>query len=102
MYIDAFFAIKEIDLGLVADIGTLQRLPNILQPRMVAEMAYGRKVFGAEAEKVGLVNTCFENKEDMMAKVMEIAAQIASKSPLSIREQKKCYCIPGTTQPKTP
>ena len=60
---DAFFAIKEIDLGLVADIGTLQRLPNILQPGMVAEMAYtGRKVFGAEAEKVGLVNNCFENK----------------------------------------
>lgn len=87
---DAYFSIKEIDLGLVADIGSLQRLPNILQPGMVAEMAYtGRKVFGEEAEKIGLVNHFYHTREDMMDAVMKLAAMIASKSPLCIRGTKE-------------
>jgi enoyl-CoA hydratase len=54
---DAYFTIKEIDLGMVADLGTLQRLPKIIFPGMAAEMAYtGRKVFGSEARNIGLVN----------------------------------------------
>ena len=44
---DAYFCIQEINLGLVADIGTLQRLPKIINPGIMAELAYtGRKVFG--------------------------------------------------------
>jgi enoyl-CoA hydratase len=87
---DAYFSIKEIDLGLVADIGTLQRLPTIINPGMVAEMAYtGRKVFGPEAEKIGLVNRTYSNKETMLKSVMEIARMIASKSPLCIRGTKE-------------
>lgn len=87
---DAFFSIKEIDLGLVADIGTLQRLPTIINPGLVAEMAYtGRKVLGKEAEKIGLVNQCFETREAMLERVMELAAMIASKSPLCIRGTKE-------------
>ncbi len=87
---DAHFSIKEIDLGMVADIGTLQRLPKILNPGIVNEMAYtGRKVFGPEAEKIGLVNNSFESKEAMMEKVNSIAKDIASKSPLSIRGTKE-------------
>ena len=87
---DAYFSIKEIDLGLVADLGTLQRLPTIIQPGMVAEMAYtGRKVYGPEAEKIGLVNRAYDNQEEMMTEVMEIAEMIASKSPLCIRGTKE-------------
>ncbi len=87
---DAYFTIKEIDLGLVADIGTLQRLPKILQPGMVAEMAYtGRKVLGKEAERIGLVNATFADKEAMLEHVMGIAKSIASKSPLCIRGTKE-------------
>lgn len=87
---DAYFAIKEVDLGLVADIGTLQRLPNILNPGIVAELAYtGRKVFGAEAAKIGLVNQTFSTQEEMMNRVMEIAKMIASKSPLVVRGTKE-------------
>ena len=87
---DAYFSIKEIDLGLVADVGTLQRLPTILNPGMVAELAYtGRNVFGPEAEKIGLVNQCFETQEMMMERVMQIAKMIASKSPLCIRGTKE-------------
>lgn len=87
---DSFFAIKEIDLGLVADIGTMQRLPNILNPGFMAELAYtGRKVMGAEADKIGLVNQKFETQEEMMERVMALAKMIASKSPLCIRGTKE-------------
>ncbi len=87
---DAYFTIKEIDMGLVADIGTLQRLPRILQPGMVAEMAYtGREVGGEEAARIGLVNRTFPDKTAMMHEVMQIAATIAAKSPLVVRGTKE-------------
>ena len=86
---EAYFTIKEIDLGMVADIGTLQRLPKIISPGMAAEMAYtGRKVFGPEAKIIGLVNHCYSSKEELMEGVVQIASVIASKSPLSIRGTK--------------
>lgn len=87
---DAYFSIKEIDLGLVADIGTLQRLPKIINSGIVAEMAYtGRKVMGTEAEKISLVNQSFPTREALLEKVMETAKMIASKSPLCIRGTKE-------------
>ncbi|MGB0864164.1 MAG: crotonase/enoyl-CoA hydratase family protein [Saprospiraceae bacterium] len=87
---DAYFSIKEVDLGLVADIGTLQRLPTIINPAIVRELAYtGRNVAGKEAEKIGLANQSFDTQEAMMAYVKEIAASIASKSPLVIRGTKE-------------
>ncbi len=87
---DAYFSIKEIDLGLVADIGTLQRLPNIVSPGLVAEMAFtGRNVMGKEAEKVGLVNQSFHSKEEMMDYVSKLAETIAEKSPLTVRGTKE-------------
>lgn len=87
---DAYFSIKEIDLGLVADIGTLQRLPKILQPGIVAEMAYtGRKVDGGEAAQIGLCNRVYQNQEELLAGVNELAAMIAAKSPLCIRGTKE-------------
>jgi len=83
---DAYFSIKEIDLGLVADIGSLQRLPTILTSGIVAEMAFtGRNVSGQEAKEIGLVNNCYETQEALMEGVMGIAKMIATKSPLSIR-----------------
>jgi enoyl-CoA hydratase len=83
---DAYFTIKEIDLGMVADIGTLQSLPKIISPGMAAEMAYtGRKVSGQEAKNIGLVNHCYGSKEKLFEGVMQIASTIASKSPVSIR-----------------
>jgi enoyl-CoA hydratase len=86
---DAYFTIKEIDMGMVADLGTLQRLPKLIGDGLVREMAYtGRNVEGKEAEKIGIVNRSFENKEKMMTEVMKIAATIALKSPLSIRGTK--------------
>lgn len=87
---DAYFTIKEIDFGMVADIGTLQRLPKLIAPGLVAEMAFtGRKVGGNEAYKIGLVNNYYPSREEMMTKVTQLARTIASKSPLSIRGTKE-------------
>jgi len=86
---DAYFTVKEIDLGMVADLGTLQRLPKIISTGMAAEMAYtGRKVYGPEAKSIGLVNHCYASKDTLMEGVMQIASTIATKSPLSIRGTK--------------
>ncbi len=83
---DAYFTIKEIDLGIVADIGTLQRLPKIIHPGIMAELAYtGRKVYGPEAEKIGLVNTAYTDRNALMMGIGDLATMIATKSPLCIR-----------------
>ena len=83
---DAYFSIKEIDMGIVADLGTLQRLPKIINPAIVSEMAYtGRKVGGKEAKRIGLVNDCLPSSEEMYRHVQAIATNIASKSPLVIK-----------------
>lgn len=87
---DAYFTIKEIDMGMVADLGTLQRLPKFVKPAVVAEMAFtGRKVGAVEAKEIGLVNSHYSDKDTMMAQVLELAKLIASKSPLSIRGTKE-------------
>jgi enoyl-CoA hydratase len=87
---DAFFCIKEIDLGMVADIGTLQRLPKIMPDGLVRELAYtGRNLSAKEALNAGLVNKVFLNKTELIAGVKEIATLIASKSPISIRGSKR-------------
>lgn len=86
---DAYFTIKEIDMGMVADLGTLQRLPKLIGEGMVREMAFtGRNVAGTEAEKIGIVNRSFTDKETMLTEVMNIAETIAAKSPVSIRGTK--------------
>jgi enoyl-CoA hydratase len=86
---DAYFTIREIDMGMVADLGTLQRLPKIIASGIAREMAYtGRNVFGPEAERIGLVNRSHIDHENMMLEVMHTAKTIAGKSPLSIRGTK--------------
>ncbi|HJV00351.1 MAG TPA: crotonase/enoyl-CoA hydratase family protein [Burkholderiaceae bacterium] len=83
---DAYFTIKEIDIGMTADVGTLQRLPRLIGEGITRELAYtARKVDAAEARDIRLVNRVFDSKEALHAGVREIAATIASKSPLSVR-----------------
>jgi enoyl-CoA hydratase len=83
---NAYFTVKEIDVGMTADVGTLQRLPRLIGEGMARELAYtGRRVDGIEAQKLHLVNRCFESPETLATGVMEVARTIAAKSPLSIR-----------------
>ena len=82
---DAFFCIQEINIGMTADVGTLQRLPKIIPEGVARELAYtGRRMPADRAAEVGLVNQVFANHDTLIAGVMEIAAEIASKSPLAI------------------
>ena len=87
---DAVFQIKEIDLGITADVGTLQRLPKLIPQGIVRELAYtGRKFSGEEAREFGLVNSCYSDQESMIYAVRKIAVQIAEKSPLAMRGVKE-------------
>ncbi|MCI4667822.1 MAG: crotonase/enoyl-CoA hydratase family protein [Bacteroidia bacterium] len=87
---DTYITVKEIDMGMVADLGTLQRLPKIIPDGIAREMAYtGRKVGGKEAESFGLVNKAYSSQEEMIEEVGKLAIQIAAKSPLSIRGTKE-------------
>ncbi len=87
---DAVFSVREIDVGMTADVGTLQRLPRLVGEGMARELAYtGRNVSGAEAQALRLVNRCFATKSEMLAGVREIAAAVAAKSPLAMRGTKE-------------
>tara|TARA_R100000081_G_scaffold92216_1_gene73394 strand:+ start:997 stop:1809 length:813 start_codon:yes stop_codon:yes gene_type:complete len=87
---DASFSIKEIDMGMAADVGTLQRLPRLISDGIMRELAYtGRFVDGHEAARIGLVNRTWGDHVQLMAGVMELAQEIASKSPLAIRGTKE-------------
>ena len=82
---DAFFCIQETNLGLVADVGTLQRLPKLIPEGIVRELALtGRKLGADEAEKFGLISEIFDDHESMLNHAMDMAREIASKSPLAI------------------
>ena len=87
---DAYFTIKEVDIGMTADVGTLQRLPRLVGEGMARELAYtGRKVDAEEARQIGLVNRVFATREALYAGVLDIARTIAAKSPLAIRGTKE-------------
>ncbi len=87
---DAQFSIKEIDIGMAADVGTLQRLPRIIGDGMMRELAYtGRMVDGEEARSIGLVNRTYADQAALMDGVFELARQIAAKSPIAIRGTKE-------------
>jgi enoyl-CoA hydratase len=87
---DAQFSVREIDIGMTADVGTLQRLPRLVPDGIVRELAYtGRNVDSAEAQAIGLVNRVFDSHEALMSGVRKIALTIAGKSPLAIRGTKE-------------
>lgn len=87
---DAQFAIKEVDVGMAADVGTLQRLPHIIGDGMMRELAYtGRTIEGEEAQRIGLVNRTYSDQEELMGGVFEIARTIAQKSPIAVQGSKE-------------
>ncbi len=82
---DAYFTIKETELGMTADVGTLQRLPKLMPQGVVRELAYtGRKFSAQEAKALGFVNEVYESQQALLDGVMTIAAQIAANSPLAV------------------
>jgi len=87
---DAWFCVKEVDMGLAADVGTLQRLPKVIGSQSVVSdlCLTARRMKAEEAEKVGLVSTVFPGKEEMMEAALQMAADIASKSPVAVQGTK--------------
>jgi len=82
---DAFFCIQEINIGMAADVGTLQRLPKIIPDSKMREMAYtGRRMYAEEAKESGLVSDTFESHEKLLEAANNLAREIATKSPIAI------------------
>lgn len=86
---DANFSIRETRIGIVADVGTLQRLPKVLNAGHVAELAYtGKDIGAARAEKIGLVNDVYADFDAAYAAAHDMANEIAANSPLAVRGTK--------------
>ena len=86
---DSNFSVRETRIGLVADVGTLQRLPKILNAGHVAELTYSAKdINAARAEKIGLVNDVYETFDAAYAEGMALATIIAANPPMAVRGTK--------------
>lgn len=82
---DAFFCVQEINIGMVADVGTLQRLPKLVPMAVAKELAYtGRRMPAARAASYGLVNEVFDSQPAMLDAALQAAAEIAAKPPVAI------------------
>ena len=82
---DTFFCIQEINIGMVADVGTLQRLPKLVPLAVVKELAYtGRRMGAEKALGYGLLNEVFDTQEQTLEAALQCAAEIASKPPVAI------------------
>ncbi|XP_046841370.1 delta(3,5)-Delta(2,4)-dienoyl-CoA isomerase, mitochondrial-like [Xenia sp. Carnegie-2017] len=88
---DAWFQIKEVELGLAADVGTLQRLPKIVgNESLVRELCFtARKFMAEEAKSFGLVSRIFQDKESLLNGALDLASHIAKMSPIAITGTKK-------------
>jgi enoyl-CoA hydratase len=87
---DAVFSIRETRMGLVADVGTLQRLPAIIGAGHVAELAFtGADIDAARANEIGLVNRVEPDTDSLMASAIDLGQRIADNSPLVLEGVKR-------------
>ncbi|OBF12522.1 crotonase/enoyl-CoA hydratase family protein [Mycobacterium sp. ACS4331] len=83
---DAKFSVREVKLAIVADVGSLARLPYILTDGHLRELALtGKDIDAARAEKIGLVNDVFDDAEACLAAAHATAAEIAANPPLTVQ-----------------
>lgn len=86
---DALFSVRETKVAIVADLGSLQRLPRIIGQGHVAELAYtGKDITATRARDIGLVNDVLPDAEAVVKAAQELAAEIASNSPLAVQGTK--------------
>lgn len=87
---DAVFSVRETRMGLVADVGTMQRLPRLIPPGHLAEMVYtGKDIDASEAERIGLTNRTLPDAESLIEHAAELAGSIAANSPLVVQGAKQ-------------
>lgn len=83
-------SIEEINIGMAADVGTLQRLPKLISPSIAAELAYtGRRFKAEEASNFGLLSRVSETRDDLISQAFALANEVAGKSPLAIAGVKR-------------
>jgi len=86
---DAVFSVRETKLGIVADVGTLQRLPRLISPGHVAELVYtGGDFDAAFAHRTGLVNHVYDDVDELHEAARGLAEAIAANSPLAVEGSK--------------
>lgn len=86
---DAVFSVRETKIAMVADVGTMQRLPRIVEPGRVAEIVYSGRDFDAhEALEMGLVGKVAADRDAVLAEAMALAHMIAANSPLAVQGAK--------------
>ncbi|HVE95095.1 MAG TPA: crotonase/enoyl-CoA hydratase family protein [Acidimicrobiales bacterium] len=87
---DAIFSVRETKIAIVADIGTLQRLPRVISAGHVAELAYTGKDIDAErAQRIGLVNDVLPDGDALLKAAYDMAGEIAANSPLVVQGTKQ-------------
>ncbi len=86
---DAVFSVREAKMAIVADLGSLQRLPAIIGPGHLAELAYtGKDITAERAKEIGLVNDVAADAEGVLKAAQTLAAEIAANSPLAVQGTK--------------
>ena len=86
---DAIFSVREAKMAIVADLGSLQRLPAILSAGHLAELAFTGKDISAErAKEIGLVNDVATDAEGVLKAAHTLAAEIAANSPIAVQGTK--------------
>ncbi|MCE2527077.1 MAG: crotonase/enoyl-CoA hydratase family protein [Actinomycetia bacterium] len=86
---DAVFSVRETRMAMVADMGTLERLPKVVSSGHVAELVYtGKDIDAARAEQMGLVNQVYDDRESLISGAADWAGQIAANSPLAVQGAK--------------
>jgi len=87
---DAYFVIQEINLGMMADVGTFNRMPKQLPEAVVRELGYtGDRLSAERAERLGFVNGLFDTHEQLVAGALEVARRIAAKAPVAVAATKR-------------
>ncbi len=92
---DAKLSVREVKVAMVADLGSLQRLPRIIGQGMTRELAFtGEDVDGAHALRIGLVNHIYENETELLEGARSMAYRIAANPPLVVQGAKEVlnYC----------
>ncbi len=86
----AFFVIQEINLGMMADVGTFNRMPKQLPEAVVRELGYtGERLTAERAERLGFVNGLFDTHQQLVAGTLAVARRIASKAPVAVAATKQ-------------
>jgi len=87
---NAFFNIKETELGITADVGTLQRILHVMPSGLARELAYTSRNLGAdEALRCGFVNTVYDSQDEMLTAAHQLARNIAKHSPMAVNGVKE-------------